>query len=164
MMPPRLRNLNCLAMAWAASKFVLKIRTNLYELYKYKYESIELPEDILDVLEIFTKQKDMFEWDYPYKNNYNIFIECRDIENFILLSYPSFYIKNILTISVKDINNVYGLLKNKNFDKFFYQSEELIKFRYVSIEYLYSYCECVINILDKILNIGIDTPQWSFGK
>ena len=146
------------------SKFVLKIRTDLYELYEKKYKLIELPQEI----------EDIFEWEYPYKGNFNIFIECRDVENFILLCDPLFYTKNILDITGKEILNTPGVLKSPNFYNFFHknskdQIEELIKFRNVSIEYLYSYCECVIDILDKILNIPgrhihIDTPQWSFGK
>jgi len=108
--------------------------------------------------------------EYPYEGNFNIFIECRDVENFILLCDPLFYTKNILDITGKEISkNPPGVLKSRNFYNFFHknskdQIEELIKFRNVSIEYLYSYCECVINILDKILGKSIDIPQSSFGK
>jgi hypothetical protein len=179
------------------SKFVLKIRTNLYKLYKKKYQSIELPKDILKVLkDLSDNQKtEIFEWDYPYKGNSNIFIECRGVESFILLCDPSFYVKNILKITGEDILNPLfykrytkieinddDILKDIPFIlrvKYFYEysfkdkPKEIIKelknFRHISNDYLYSYCECVIDILDKILNIPgrhihIDTPQWSFGK
>ena len=180
--------------SYLKSKFVLKIRTNLYELYEKKYKSIELPEDILEILKEFNdnSRTEIFEWDYPYKGNFNIFIECRDVENFILLCDPLFYTKNILKITGKELLNTPKLLKSDKFYSFFYKNskdilkvKELEKFRNVSIEYLYSYCECVINILDRILDQGrgiprivythepknspknsphIDTPQWSFGK
>jgi hypothetical protein len=96
------------------SWFMLKLRTNIYEFYAHHHVLFErifddkIKKDLEKLNKNF-KTKELFEWSYPYKNSYNIFIEIRDLKKLLLVCNDEFYEQNI---KIKDIFKPEGFLSD----------------------------------------------------
>jgi hypothetical protein len=177
------------------SAFVLKLRTNLDNLFNDLKNRYDL-KDYLDYIKVlkllllnnYVIPKDIQEWEYPYKDNYNIFIELRDVKKFILLCDKDFYINNLnklLKDTIKqDKKDIFEKIKDRiqyPFKDNIYldlisfvddqpTKDKIADFYDVSIDYLPEYCNAFIDILEHILNNHIeyllhpDYPEFSFGK
>jgi hypothetical protein len=180
--------------SYLKSYFVLKNRSNLKQIYNYlllKYNTDKhiilflknVIEHLYDTTD--THAGDIEEWNYPMienlKENYNIFLELRDVSKFILVCNDSFYIDNIREI-MNDNKLIEKILTNIQYpEKFkniiglstFTDDNEikmkLAKFLIISIDNLYKYCESFMNIFDIIFKNSReepnpDIPFWSFSN
>ena len=126
--------------------FILKNRTNLKDLYDYlnsKYANnyyLNLP--IIKEFIITNHAKkiiDIEEWSYPIGDNYNIFIELRDVKKFILVCNKTFYFSQ----NIGQLN--------------------------ITLDNLYLYCEAFMDILKEVTDTNVNflkpgIPLWSFQK
>jgi hypothetical protein len=82
------------------SWFILKLRSNLKGIHNYLTKEdknreyykkfLSLEKIMKDLSKVENLSKDILEWPYPYKENYNIFIEIRSIIKFLLVCDKNF--------------------------------------------------------------------------
>ena len=86
---------------------MLKLRTDICEFYKIHknlfikiFDANILEKINIDLKKILEIQKDLFEWSYPYKKSFNIFIEIRALKKLLLVCNDNFF---ELNTEIKDI-------------------------------------------------------------
>jgi hypothetical protein len=145
--------------------FILKNRTNLKDLYDYlnlKYTNnyyLNLP--IIKEFIITNDAKkiiDIEEWSYPIEDNYNIFIELRDVRKFILVCNKNFYLYPRINTTLSQIELQ---------DPFYFS--QIIGQLKVTLDNLYLYCEAFMDILKEVTDTNVNflkpgIPLWSFKK
>ena len=141
--------------SYLKSFFMLKLRTDICEFYEcHKNLFIKIFDanilekiniDLKKILEIkIIIEKDLFEWSYPYKKSFNIFIEIRALKKLLLVCNDNFF---ELNTEIKDIyENIFdNPLEQDGF-------KDLDKILSISnIEQLEFYINEFINTLEKSL-------------
>ena len=148
--------------------FILKNRTNLKDLYDYlnsKYANnyyLNLP--IVKEFIITNHAKkiiDIEEWSYPIGDNYNIFIELRDVRKFILVCNKTFYLYPRMSPSKTKLSQI-------KLQHPFYFSQIIGQLN-ITLDNLYLYCEAFMDILKEVTDTHVNflkpgIPLWSFKK